>query len=86
MNIKTTTDELVRANKLSDQLIAKLKRIKALWAQIPSVEDLEEIGKGAAALAGSLNEAHEPTMPPISLATPKTLTNWSSSSATLLAI
>lgn len=54
-----TTDELVRANELSDELIAKLERIKALWAEIPGAEELQEIGSEAAAIASSLDEVRE---------------------------
>jgi len=32
-----STDELVRANELSEELIAKLGRIKSLWAEIRAV-------------------------------------------------
>ena len=53
------TKELVCANDLADELIAKLEKIKSLWGEIPSVDDLTEIGKEAAAIAASLNEASE---------------------------
>ena len=59
VKIKLTTNELVRANDLSNELIAKLEQIKARWAGIPSVENLEEIRVQVTAIAGSLNEARE---------------------------
>ena len=52
-----TTDELVCVNELADELIEKLERIKTLWAEIPSVEDLQEVDAKAAALGVSVTEA-----------------------------
>ncbi len=54
-----TTNELVRANELADTLIAKLERIKALLAETPTAEDLENMARAAGSIAGSLQEAAE---------------------------
>lgn len=54
-----TTNELLRANKLSTELIAKLEKIKALWAEIPNADDLAEIGKEAAEIAANLKNARD---------------------------
>lgn len=52
-------NELAGVSELFDELIVKLKRIEALWAQIPSVDALEEIHKQVAAIAGSMNVVRE---------------------------
>ena len=47
----TTDQALSRENELADTLIAKLERIKALWAEMPTASDLADLNKAAGSLA-----------------------------------
>ena len=78
-----TNGELVQANELSDELIAKLNQINALWAKILSVEDLQEISNKVAAIASSLNEVRE-AYGAQDFPGATTSTTWTGSSAALL--
>jgi hypothetical protein len=53
------TNDLERQNELADALLEKLGRIKELWAEMPTVDDLEEASKAAGGVAESLAEARE---------------------------
>ena len=54
-----STAELLRANELSDELITKLERIKALWAEIPGADDFDDLDKKLDGIVGNLNAARE---------------------------
>ena len=57
--MKNVKNELREQNEMADALIAKLEKIKAIWAELPTVDDLEEIGKAAGSVAASLERAKE---------------------------
>jgi hypothetical protein len=46
-----------RQNEMADALIQKLERIKELWEQLPTEDDLEELEQHAAGVAASLEHA-----------------------------
>ena len=50
-------NDLQQQNELADALIEKLERIKALWTEIPSADDMAELAAGAATLAASLEHS-----------------------------
>jgi len=54
-----TTAELLRANGLADELISKLERIKILWAEVVSEDELIDLSNVAGSIAGSLEQARE---------------------------
>jgi hypothetical protein len=57
-NEKISTD-FKEHNDLADGLIQKLERIRGLWNELPSEDDLEELEKHAHGLAGCLERARE---------------------------
>jgi hypothetical protein len=55
-------EELKRQNELADALIHKLERIKTLWEELPTLDDLEELANTAKCVAGCLEKARETYM------------------------
>jgi hypothetical protein len=53
------TEELQAQNQLADQLIGKLDRIKALWSEIPSEDDLSGMVDATSHIAAKLEYAME---------------------------
>lgn len=51
-----TTEEL---NALADALIAKLERIKALWAEMPNEDDIESLARAMGSIAATAAEIVE---------------------------
>jgi hypothetical protein len=54
-----TTEELREQNELLDLQIAKLEKIKDLWAEMPTDAERDEIEKSAGSLVDSLTQAKE---------------------------
>jgi hypothetical protein len=52
-------NETKRQNELADSLVQKLERVKSLWAELPTQDDLEELEKHADGVAGRLEDARE---------------------------
>ena len=51
--------DLERQNELAKELLNTLERIKAIWEELPSEEEIENTVKQAAALTGCFREAAE---------------------------
>lgn len=52
-------DELREQNELADSVIAKLERIKALWEEMPTEDDLADLCRTAQSIAGSFESIKE---------------------------
>ena len=53
------TNELVRQNELAEALLAKLERIKTLWAELPAEDELNDLCHAAGAIQTQLQQAKE---------------------------
>jgi hypothetical protein len=53
------TRELERQNELAGNLLEKLERIKVLWSELPSIDEMEDAAKTAADIADALQRACE---------------------------
>lgn len=55
-------EDLKQHNDSADALIQKLERIKDLWDQLPTQDDMEDLARSAAQVAGLLEQARETWM------------------------
>jgi len=52
-------EDLSRQNELVDALLKKLEQVKTLWEELPTIDDIQEIGQAAGGLASDLKGARE---------------------------
>jgi hypothetical protein len=53
------SDDLEQQNEMADSLIQKLERIKELWEELPTQDEIDELAKSAHSVAVCLVEALE---------------------------
>jgi hypothetical protein len=53
------SESLESQNALADSLLEKLERIKTVWTELPSEDDLADMARTVGGIAESLKEAQE---------------------------